>query len=208
MGIAVGEGAQADLAQPIGRLLARFRRARSVDLQRDGDVLRRGLPRHQRIGLEEVAGLPVDARQTAAVDFARAGGGLQETGRDVEERGLAAAGRADDRHELAVADVEVGFGDCRVGRAGMSAIGDVDAAQPDRGIAPRPCRLRMCGWLRRADGFRRRGTAHLLPPLSDGPVRLFCSDTNDLSGVRPIDKNCLRFRPAKLASRRPCPIRR
>ena len=57
VGIAVAEGAQPDALEPRLRLLQRLAaRATPRDLQADGDVVARRLPRHHRVLLEEIAG--------------------------------------------------------------------------------------------------------------------------------------------------------
>ena len=70
-----------------------------ADLQRELDVAARGEPREQRRLLEHQRGAGV-----AGVDGARAR--AVEPGDDVEQRALAAAGRAEQAHELARRDVE------------------------------------------------------------------------------------------------------
>ncbi len=107
--VAPGEGGKADAGKPAPRLLLRFGRGRAGDLQPDGDVLQRRLPREQRLGLEEIAGLAVQPGERLAIDADAAGGGDEQAGGGVEERGLAAAGRPDDGDELAIRDGEVGL---------------------------------------------------------------------------------------------------
>ena len=82
------------------------RRRRARRLQPDGDVFQRGLPGKQRVGLEQVAGLPVERGKRRAENVDAAGGRRQQPGRDVEQRGLAAAGRPDNGDEFAVGDLE------------------------------------------------------------------------------------------------------
>src|SRR6185503_1441198 len=65
-----------------------------------------GLPREQRELLEHHAAVGPRAVYAAAVDLDRAGFGLDEAAHDVQERALAAAARADDGDELAVAHDE------------------------------------------------------------------------------------------------------
>src|SRR3546814_15178688 len=60
------------------------------------DLIRqRGLPRHQRIGLEQVAGPAVQAAKCRAVDLDAAGRRLQQAGGGIEQRRLAHAARPD-----------------------------------------------------------------------------------------------------------------
>jgi hypothetical protein len=54
------------------RAPARVRLGRAGDLQSDRDVLERGFPWEQRVGLEQVAGLPIEAGQVLAEDHRRA----------------------------------------------------------------------------------------------------------------------------------------
>ena len=61
--IAAGEGPEPDRGQPALRALQRLSARRALDLQPDGDVVDRGLPGKQRIGLKQVAGLLVEAGQ-------------------------------------------------------------------------------------------------------------------------------------------------
>jgi hypothetical protein len=77
-------------------------------LDADGDILQRGLPGKQRVGLEQVAGQAVEVREARAENFDPAGGWRKQPGGDVEQRRLAAAGRADDRNEFAIRDLERG----------------------------------------------------------------------------------------------------
>ena len=55
--IAVAERAEPDRAEPGLRALARLRTRRALDLEPDGDVVDRGFPGKQRIGLEQIAGV-------------------------------------------------------------------------------------------------------------------------------------------------------
>jgi hypothetical protein len=57
--IAVGERAEADRGEPALRALQRLRARRALDLEADGDIVDRGLPGKQRIGLKQIAGIPV-----------------------------------------------------------------------------------------------------------------------------------------------------
>ncbi len=94
------------------------------DLQADGDIVERGLPGEQRVGLEQVAGLPVQPGERPAEDLDAAGGGREQTGRDIEQRRLAAAGRPDDGDELAVRD--------RSARRARTAREGAAVGQPER----------------------------------------------------------------------------
>src|SRR3546814_14660917 len=80
-------------------------------------ILQRGLPRHQRIGLEQVAGPAVQAAKCRAVDLDAAGRRLQQAGGGIEQRRLAAAGRPDAGAEFARRSEER-----RVGTGGVRSV--------------------------------------------------------------------------------------
>src|SRR5437588_748193 len=80
---------------------------RPAALHRKGDVAHHREPRHQRVALEHHATLERRPRDLAAVHDHHAVGGAVEAGQDVEDRGLAAAGMADDADELALLDRKV-----------------------------------------------------------------------------------------------------
>ena len=96
------------MSQSCARCSASLAR-RARDLEADGDVVDRGLPGKQRVGLEQIAGIPVEAGQRLAEDPHRPGGRLQQPGGDVEQRRFSAAGRADDGDELAMRDRQAGL---------------------------------------------------------------------------------------------------
>ena len=77
-----------------------------------------GLPREEGVGLEDHAAIGAGAGDGLAVNSDVAGGGGFETGENACEGGFAAAGGADDAHELAFVD---GEGD--VGKGGDGAAG-------------------------------------------------------------------------------------
>jgi hypothetical protein len=80
----------------------------TVHLQPEDDVLQDRPPRHQQVLLQDVADRPVRvARGVGPVDQDPAFRGGEQTGDDVEQRGLAAAGRSDEGDELAGLRVEV-----------------------------------------------------------------------------------------------------
>ena len=116
--IALAERAEPDAGRA-SPARARAPRARGVPggLQPDRDVLQRGLPGKQRLGLEQVAGLPVEPGERRAENVDAPGRRRKQAGGDVEQRRLAAAGRPDDGDELAVGDVERGALDRLVGAA-------------------------------------------------------------------------------------------
>ena len=72
------------------------------------DVLEHGPPRQEQVLLQhiaDIAGVPGDLD---AIDQHPPGRRRNDPGDEVEQRALAAAGRSDDRNELAGADREVG----------------------------------------------------------------------------------------------------
>src|SRR6185312_9197610 len=97
---------EADAREPLARARRGLGALRPSELEARGDVGERAAPRHQRVGLEHVAGAAVEALQRRAVDHHRARRRVEEPRREVEQRRLAAARRADDRHELAGRDGE------------------------------------------------------------------------------------------------------
>src|SRR5690606_34141628 len=93
--VSVQKGAQADAAQPIRSTLPGFGRRRAVHLERDGNVLQGRLPRHEGIGLEEIARLAVYAFELSAEDLALAGRWREQTRRYVQQCGFATSRRTD-----------------------------------------------------------------------------------------------------------------
>ena len=131
--IAVAEGREPDAREPVPRPLARLARGDARGSSADGDVVERRLPRHQRVLLEEVAGAPVEPGERRAEDLDRARRRRQQAGRDVEQRGLAAAGRADDGDELAGRDGEIGRRDGRIAPAAREPERDRHAGKRNGG---------------------------------------------------------------------------
>src|SRR5262245_33261195 len=70
---------------------------------RIGDVAHHGAPRQERVTLENHRAIEARALDRLPVDDDNARRGYVEAGQDVEHRGLAAAGMADDAGELAAA---------------------------------------------------------------------------------------------------------
>ena len=106
--ITVGERAEADGSEPALRALQRLLARRALDVEANGDIVDRGLPGKQRIGLKQIAGIPVQPRQRLTENLHRPRGGLQKPGRHVEQRRFPAAGRADNGDELAMGDRQAG----------------------------------------------------------------------------------------------------
>ena len=70
------------------------------------DVVVDGQPRQQRVVLEHHGAVRARLVDLAVLEEHAAGGRLEQPGDDVEQRGLAAAGVADDRDELALLDAQ------------------------------------------------------------------------------------------------------
>ena len=88
------------------------RRARyALDLEADRDIVERGLPGKQRVGLKQIAGFRVQSAKRPVEDPHRARRRLQQTGGDVEQRRLSAPGGADDGDEFAILDRQPGLFD-------------------------------------------------------------------------------------------------
>ena len=86
MGVAVAEGAQPDALEPRLGLLEGSLARNASNLQADGDIIARRLPRHHGVLLEEIAGDGTDTRERRAEHPNRAGGRCQQPGRHVEQR--------------------------------------------------------------------------------------------------------------------------
>ena len=114
------------------------------DLEADRNVVDRGLPGEQRLGLKQVAGLPVEAGQSGAENPRFAVRRRDQPGRHVEQRRLAAAGRPDDRDEFAVRDIQRGALDGLVGAAVGKPERHIDFFEGD-GRRERACGTRTCG---------------------------------------------------------------
>ena len=124
------------------------------DLQTEGDVLVHRLVRPDRVVLEHHAH-PAPLRRDDGRPSRRRSGrppgwlpasGVRKPGDEPEERGLAAAARAEQRHELAVADLEAQVAHGRHARR-TASITPLDrdaghASAPSRISAPRPRRSR------------------------------------------------------------------
>src|SRR5207249_3757652 len=94
MGIAVPETRESDPRQPGLGLDASLRLWHARNLKSDRNVFKGRLPREQRIGLEKIAGVAIDALEWIAAYRDRTCRGRQQTGHDIEQRRLAATGRA------------------------------------------------------------------------------------------------------------------
>ena len=92
-----------------------LRRAGAGGLQPDRDVLQRGLPGKQRLGLKQVAGLAIEPGERLRRKYRRGPRGRDQAGGDVEQGRFAAAGGTDDGDELAVGHGERRTLDRRIG---------------------------------------------------------------------------------------------
>ena len=137
-GVLVLEALQVDHLQPARRALAPLRRRQAHHLERQHHVALDRAPREQRRRLEHVAVLPAEPRLLGAdaVDPDRARARPLQIGDDPQQRGLAAAGRADQRDEVAVEDGKVDLGQ-RVDRAVSGGEGERNPVHRNHGR----CRL-------------------------------------------------------------------
>ena len=94
VGVAVAEAGEAHAREPVLALRAGGGPVLAAELEARRHVVEGAAPGHQRLGLEHVAGAAVHARERLAEDPRVARRGPEQSRRDVEERGLAAARRA------------------------------------------------------------------------------------------------------------------
>ena len=108
--LAVGEVRRAAVVARIASTRARISsRRQALHLQPVGDVGAHAHMREQRVGLEHQVDRPLVRRQrrdVAAVEQDAPVARRLEAGEHAQQRGLAAAGRAEQREELVLADVE------------------------------------------------------------------------------------------------------
>src|SRR5258708_40092104 len=96
----VAEAGEADAPQPLLAQSPRLLGRHAAKLQARNHVVERTPPGKQRLGLKKVGGLAVEADQRFAEYEDVAARRFQEAGGRVQKGRLAAAGRADDGHEL------------------------------------------------------------------------------------------------------------
>src|SRR6185295_131437 len=112
-----------------GELLARdgphVRRFAAGGGKREGDVALRGQPGEQRISLEDDAAIEAGGNDRFVVDGDDAMVHALQAGDDRQQRRLAAAGGADERDELVLANVEIDAGE----RDELAALGPVALAE-------------------------------------------------------------------------------
>ena len=108
LGVGLHEVLQLDELDVLERDLLGLLVGLALELEAKLDVLEDREPREEGVLLEDDAAVGAGARDLLAVHQDAALRGLLEATDDVQERGLAAAGRPDDAHELVLVDVEVG----------------------------------------------------------------------------------------------------
>ena len=128
-----GELLQLDQAQLFARDFLAFLLGNALHFQPERDVAERGAPRKQ-LGeiLEHHAAVHAVAGHRLAADADLARGRRQESGDHVEQRGFAAAGRADDAEKLGSVDIEADVLDPRHFAAGR-VVDQRHVANFDRG---------------------------------------------------------------------------
>src|SRR5262245_16882527 len=121
------------------RPLQPFLTRQAAHAQAELDVAKCRQPRVERvITLKDDATISPRAVDDAAGDFHATGGSGLETGRHVEDGGLAAAARAQQAEELAGFDVEVEVRNGRIVAALEGAVGFANADQPHQGQSQCP----------------------------------------------------------------------
>jgi hypothetical protein len=130
--IAFAEVGQAHAGEPVLRAPACLVAAYAGSLEPDRNILERGLPWKQRVGLEKIAGLAVEPGEprTENVDLARRR--RDQPGGNIEQGRFAAAGRADNGNELTIGDRERGALDRRIAAAVRKPEGDGRLRQRNR----------------------------------------------------------------------------
>src|SRR6478752_7820776 len=109
-------------------------------LQADGDIVERGLPGKQCVGLKQVAGLPVQAGQRRTENPHHSRCRPEQAGGDIQQRGFSASGGPDNGDELAILDREPDLLDRGV---------DARVGKPKRYRRLVKCdRRRSCGYTR------------------------------------------------------------
>jgi hypothetical protein len=107
--ITIAERPEAHRGKPALRAFKRVRAGRTLDFQADGNIVDRGLPRKQRIGLKQIAGLPVQPCKRRIEDSDRSRCRFEQAGGDVQQRRFSASGGPDDCDELAMLDLKPGL---------------------------------------------------------------------------------------------------
>ncbi len=109
VGVAVGVDAETDQLEHVVGPLAAGRAVATAQLEAEGDVVAHCQVREQAVGLEDHPHVALVGRhpgEVLAADLDAAGRRLVEAGQDAQCRGLAAARRAEQGHELAGGEME------------------------------------------------------------------------------------------------------
>ena len=110
MRIAGGKTRQSDTGKPVLGAPARLLSLDTRRFEPNCDVIENTLPWKQGFGLEKIPGLAVKPGKPSAENIHLPPGGCNQPGRNVEQRGLAAAGRPDNGDEFPI-------GHCKRGAA-------------------------------------------------------------------------------------------
>src|SRR5204862_398680 len=112
------ESGEADALDPIARALVRVATGHTAEPRTRGHVVEHALPREDRVDLKDVSNVaPYPAHDLVSNAYLALARWL-ETGDERERRRFSAAGRADDRAELALLHGEVEIAQRRVRRTG------------------------------------------------------------------------------------------
>src|SRR5262245_11169930 len=131
----VFESLEADELQKLHRALPFGRADSPRDLAPDDRVGEHRAPRQKIVVLEHEAAVAARTAHGASVERDLARGGRFEARDDAQKRGLAAAGRADDRNELAAFDREVDVPQRLQFAERLAEMGDLELAR-HRGSSP------------------------------------------------------------------------
>jgi hypothetical protein len=127
--VALLEAGEADLVDVVSGDVVALALRRAAQLKPEGDVADHGRPRHQGEILEHEGALRSGPGDAPAVDENLAGGRLDEAGDDLEQGGLAATARSEQRGQRPPREVEVDVAQS----LGAGVVDLVDAAHFDDG---------------------------------------------------------------------------
>src|SRR5512142_3266498 len=131
------EAGETHTRDPLARLLVRGAAVAPAEARPHRDIVQDVLPREDRITLEDVADPASDATHRLAEHPHRPEAGRLEPGDERERRRLPAAGRPDDRAELARRDGQIQVAKRREGLPRRRDESLRDALQLDRGAVVR-----------------------------------------------------------------------
>src|SRR5215471_12117037 len=114
MRIAIRECGEPNTRQPFLRSSTSVGRRRAGCLEAYCDVLDRGLPGKECIGLKQIAGLAIQRRQRTAENIDGTCGRRKQAGSDVEQSRLATSRGPDDRDEFSICHMKRRAFDSRV----------------------------------------------------------------------------------------------